>query len=279
MKQIMLTGQKIAPVSNYNRERKILALKIAQSCADLLITEFKAEKVILFGSLAGQTPWHDFSDIDLAVEGLPEGSFFRAYSLCRDLLPEGIDLDLVPLETAYPEIKTRILQGKIMNTNSLEALKSLIDNELLSLQRLVEETQKDLSSLKEPPTQLEMNGLASYLHQYYTAIEGIFRRIAINIDNSLPTGEKSHLDLLTQMSSDISNVRKAVINPQQYQILKEYLGFRHFFRHAYGYQLRWAEIRLKLMIMPENFAELKINIEELLTSLIKSQKQNGSNEI
>lgn len=29
--------------------------------------------------------------------------------------------------------------------------------------------------------------------------------------------------------------------------------------------------------MPENFAELKINVEELLTSLIKTKKQNESN--
>ena len=51
MKQIMLTSPPISPVINYHPKRKILALKIAQCFANLLITEFSAKKVILFGSL------------------------------------------------------------------------------------------------------------------------------------------------------------------------------------------------------------------------------------
>jgi predicted nucleotidyltransferase len=149
--------------TSFNQERKNLALEVAQTCTNILIKKFGAKKVILFGSLAGQTPWHDRSDIDLAVEGLPEGTFFRAYSVCRDLLP---------------------------------------------------------------------------------------------LDRSFPTGECSHLDWLEQMAENIPQVRTALINPQQYLIFKDYLNFCHFFRHAYGYKLRWQEIRLKLVMMPENFEQL-----------------------
>lgn len=267
------------PTINFNRERKILALEIARSCANLLFKEFGAKKVILFGSLAGQTPWHDFSDIDLAVEGLLEGTFFRAYSTCMDLLPEGLELDLVPLEDTYPEMRARILQGKIMDGNSLEALKLLIDDELICLERIVKETQIAMTSLSDIPSQLEMNGLAAYLHQYYTGIEGILRRIAINIDNSMPNGERSHLDLLNQMAQDIPNVRNAIIKQQEYQIFKDYLCFRHFFRHAYGYQLRWSELQIKLMRMAESFEQLKISINELFQELINTYNRPDNQSI
>ncbi len=257
---------------SFDANRKQLALDIARNCSSLLINKFAAKRVILFGSLAGQTPWHDRSDIDLAVEGLPEGTFFLAYSACRDLLPEGLELDLVPLEDVYPEMRSRILQGTVMNPNSLTALKALIDDELISLARIVKETQNTLKELGEtPPRQLEMNGLAAYLHQYYTAIESIFRRIALQIDGYLPIGERSHLDLLEQMAQDIANVRTALIEPQQYLILKDYLNFSHFFRHAYGYQLRWQELHLKLVMMPEAFEKLRQSIDNLFQELLKKE--------
>jgi predicted nucleotidyltransferase len=255
----------------FNRERKILALKIAQSCANLLINQFGAKRVILFGSLSGQTPWHDFSDIDLAVEGLPEGMFFNAYSACRDILPTGLNLDLVPLENTYPEIRARILQGQVMKPNSVEALKSLIDDELISLERIVNETQTVLNTLEKTPNQLEMNGLAAYLHQYYTGLEAIFRRIAIQIDGHLPTGDRCDLKLLNQMAEDLPKIRTALIEPQQDHLLKDYLSFRHFFRHAYGYQLRWSELSSKLVILPENFQKIKQRIDRLFQQLTNNK--------
>ena len=252
---------------NFNQDRKNLALEIAQSCSDLLIAKFGARRVILFGSLAGQTPWHESSDIDLAVEGLPEGTFLTAYSACRDLLPEGLELDLVALEDVYPEMGSRILQGRIMNQNSLSALKLLIDDELISLRRIVDNIQTAMEEIGDNPNQLEINGLAAYLHQYYTGIEGIFRRIALQIDGSFATGERYHLDLLNQMAQDIPNERRALIKPQQYMVLKDYLSFRHFFRHAYGYQLRWQELRFKLLIIPETFEQLSQSISDLFQEL------------
>lgn len=263
----MVARQKLG----FESDRKHLALEIAQTCSSLLIDKFGAKKVILFGSLAGQTPWHDRSDIDLAVEGLPEGTFFSAYSACRDLLPQGLELDLVPLEDIYPEMRERILQGTMMNSNSLTALKSLIDDELVSLQRIVDETQTLLQEIGENPRPLEMNGLAAYLHQYYTGIESIFRRIALQIDGFLPTGERSHLDLLEQMAQDLPKIRTALIESQQYIILKDYLNFRHFFRHAYGYQLRWQELRLKLVMMPETLEKLRQKIEALFQDMMERE--------
>lgn len=100
-------------------KRKEIALKIAVNCTQLLQEKFGAKRVILFGSLAGQTPWHNRSDIDLAVEGLPEGNFFQAYAACRQLLTQELQLDLLALEDVYPEMRSRILQGIDMTDNSI----------------------------------------------------------------------------------------------------------------------------------------------------------------
>ena len=43
---------------------------IAEQCAEILQKRFGAKQVIPFGSLVGDSPWHEASDLDLAIEGL-----------------------------------------------------------------------------------------------------------------------------------------------------------------------------------------------------------------
>jgi predicted nucleotidyltransferase len=52
-------------------KHKERALEAARACVRLLKEHFSARRVILFGSIAGHASWHERSDIDLAVEGLP----------------------------------------------------------------------------------------------------------------------------------------------------------------------------------------------------------------
>jgi predicted nucleotidyltransferase len=142
-------------------ERKEQALEAAEACIQLLKERFGARRVILFGSIAGQGPWHGRSDIDLAVEGLTPEEFFPAYSACCDLLPRGLELDLVPLEDAYPEMRARILGEAEMPNDPLLALQGLIEDELVALNRVVESTEEALASLSDDPSQFELHGLAA----------------------------------------------------------------------------------------------------------------------
>lgn len=75
----------------------------------MLRQRFGVKRVILFGSAAGDAPWHSRSDLDLAVEGLRSEDHLRALNACYELLPPGLELDLVPLESAWPEMRARIL--------------------------------------------------------------------------------------------------------------------------------------------------------------------------
>jgi len=249
-------------------ERREQALKVAEACARLLKERFGARRVILFGSLAGQTAWHDQSDIDLAVEGLADEDFFPAYSACRDLLPRGMELDLVPLEDAYPEMRARILGEVEMPDDPVLAMKALIEDELIALGRVAEEMEDLLIKCSRPPTRIELRAMASMLHEFYNGVERIFERIAVELGEGLPRGVHWHIDLLNQMAEPQEGKRPAVIDEPLRAWLKEYLDFRHFFRHAYGYTLQWSKMRWKV----ENMSETLDILREQLQAFFEAVK-------
>ncbi|MCW6035549.1 nucleotidyltransferase domain-containing protein [Spirulina subsalsa FACHB-351] len=90
-------------------KRRIHGLEIAQQAAAMLKTEFRASRIVLFGSLLSPT-FHENSDIDLAVWNLPEKSYFKAVSKLLGL--SEFEIDLVEVQSARPEILAAILQGQ-----------------------------------------------------------------------------------------------------------------------------------------------------------------------
>jgi predicted nucleotidyltransferase len=226
-------------------ERRKRALAVAEECMALLKNRFGARRVILFGSLAGQGVWHETSDIDLAVEGLKPEDFFPAYAACDKLLPRDLELelDLVPLEDVYPELRARILGEVEMPDNPILALKALVDDELTALNRVAERMAELLTTGTQPPTWVELYAIAGMVHEFYNGIERIFERVAISLGETLPRGETWHADLLNQMASPVEEKRPAIIDEPLRTRLVEYLRFRHFFRHAYSYTLEWNQMR------------------------------------
>ncbi|NOZ05200.1 MAG: nucleotidyltransferase domain-containing protein [Chloroflexi bacterium] len=97
------------------RERATHARAAAEACARFLVESYHVHRVYLFGSLAGWSPLHDRSDIDLAVEGLPPGrAYIQALTTLWSLLPPDTELDLVPIEDARPSLASRIPQEGIL---------------------------------------------------------------------------------------------------------------------------------------------------------------------
>jgi predicted nucleotidyltransferase len=150
-----------------------VALALATRCARILRDRFKASRVIPFGSVVGSGTWHPGSDLDLAVEGIPPEQFFQALAALRELLPPGLDVDLVDLEHAGEALRARILGEKTMSEDPVRALKELVEDELVALGHIVQAVQEGLGPLEETPSQFALNALASYLHQFYTGCERI----------------------------------------------------------------------------------------------------------
>jgi hypothetical protein len=120
------------------------------------------------------------------------------------------------------------------------ALASEIRQELESLHRLGHEitatwAKREAVAPAERQTYVESTALK--LHNFYTAIERIFERIAGDVDGGVPQTPDRHLRLLRAMSAQIPEVRPRVLSADLCERLADYLRFRHLVRNIYGFEL------------------------------------------
>ncbi len=99
------------------------------------------------------------------------------------------------------------------------------------------------------PEQYDLHAVGSILHNLYQIMEDICQRVFKNIDQQSISGgselrsDQWHSDLMTRMSQPLQGVRPAVIQPATVEAMEAYRGFRHVFRHVYGFDLDWARMK------------------------------------
>lgn len=89
------------------RERFEYAWRMARQAAELLQSRFGATRVVAFGSLVDQSLFHAHSDLDLAVWGIPESLYLRAWADAYAVTEE-FEIDLIRVEEAPPSLLARI---------------------------------------------------------------------------------------------------------------------------------------------------------------------------
>jgi hypothetical protein len=110
------------------------------------------------------------------------------------------------------------------------------------------------------PEPLELPALASYLHSFYTGVENVFKQIAQDIDGSFPSGLNSHIILLGQMAQTTDH-RPAVISEELRRQLRDYMDFRHVFRHAYTFELKWRKMSDLVLHCEETLERLQTELD------------------
>ena len=115
------------------------------------------------------------------------------------------------------------------------------------------------------PDNIELSALAAMLHSFYTGIENIFKRVALEIDGTLPTGPFWHRDLLEAMTHP-TPLRQIVIPETVQNRLREYLEFRHVFRQAYSFQLQWEKMENLILRCEEMLRQLEKELDAFLQS-------------
>lgn len=115
----------------------------------------------------------------------------------------------------------------------------------------------------QEPDLFDMTILGSILHSFYNGVENIFEIIAKNIDNSIPVGNKSHQELLQQMAIK-NEERKAIISEELYIQIREYATFRHFYRHAYSFQLNWNKMKPLIDNLFTVWNTLKLSLNNII---------------
>ena len=251
------------------------ALAIAEECAHVLKERFGVREVYVFGSVTGEGPWHDRSDLDIAVEGLASRDYFRALSVLDEVMPPELELDLFPLEDMRQELVAKIRGEKKMPQDPIEAMKARISEELQNLERAVQGLQTFLNTASEQPSEIELRGAATYLHDFYNGTERIFERVAVTLDGGLPSGDHWHQLLLQQMTEAREGVRPAVIDDALCQRVEEYLKFRHRFRHTYGDELLWEKLRPLAEGVEETFAQLREQLSRFHQEVFESQSSTN----
>ncbi len=98
---------------NLQKRRKLLE-NLANKCSILLKKRYKVKKVYLIGSLVREYKIHETSDIDLVVVGLPDEDYFSALKELYQLLPNGVDIDLITEETASESMKIMIKKDGVL---------------------------------------------------------------------------------------------------------------------------------------------------------------------
>jgi hypothetical protein len=140
------------------------------------------------------------------------------------------------------------------------ALKADIDRELVNLERLSCELDEVLSTTVESSA-TRVRAAGSVLHDFYTGVEKIFRRIGAKIDQDLPVGEDWHIQLLQRMAAPVEGIRPQVIDKKLETELEEYLRFRHLFRNIYGFGLKWDRCRP----LAENMGSILDDLKEQIS--------------
>jgi len=113
------------------------------------------------------------------------------------------------------------------------------------------------------------------LHDYYTAAETLFERVARLLDGDVPGGDRWHRDLLQQMATDLVPVRGALLSGEDLLWLEELLKFRHFLRHAYAVTLDAAQLLARADDVQRRHSALVAAVDGLMAHVAATRARLG----
>jgi len=95
-------------------DRKEELQRLAKRCSRILKDKYKVKRIFLIGSLVKGFV-HEKSDVDLVVEGLSPNLYMKALTELWDLLPAGIELNLIPFEDAFESLREKaVKEGELV---------------------------------------------------------------------------------------------------------------------------------------------------------------------
>lgn len=117
------------------------------------------------------------------------------------------------------------------------ATKTKISYEISEIDELLEKYQVLVSLCKaKEPDAIEILAVGGVLHSFYNGIENIFVLIAKSLDFDFKSSPQWHRKLVDFIFAQPNFL------PSELRLrLTEYMGFRHFFRHTYGYTIKWEK--------------------------------------
>lgn len=144
-------------------------------------------------------------------------------------------------------------------------LKAELDAQIKEIERLLSDIEDRKKGAKRSKAKLE--SLAYKLHNLYCAFEDLFKTVARYFENQVEDIARYHKELLKRMSLQIDGVRPALLSEETFKILDELRAFRHFFRHAYTYELKYEKVKPIIQSIDKLRGLYKGEIERFLREL------------
>lgn len=148
----------------------------------------------------------------------------------------------------------------------LLTLAAEIRQEIGNLSRIAAETVETWSRRESVPAEdrrTYVESTALKLHNFYTASERIFERVAGDLNGTRPQTHDWHLRLLRTMAVEVPEVRPAVLSPELVERLADYLRFRHLVRNIYGFELDEERMGPLVQGIEEVARNLATQVEQL----------------
>ena len=143
-------------------------------------------------------------------------------------------------------------------------LKDKIEHEVIRINKLFNSGKPllDLCKLKEPDF-VEASAAGSFLQSFYNGIESIILLIFKSIGENIPNDFHWHKKLFEKMFE--KNEKRTIIFRNEYkENLVEYLSFRHYFRHSYGYEIDWNRLKPLIIGAEELWKILEKDINQFI---------------
>jgi hypothetical protein len=158
-----------------------------------------------------------------------------------------------------------------------EELVERIRGETSDLDRVVQRALWAWSQSKRAPKEQEvyLDSVALNLHGFYSGLERLFELIAKHVDQSPPTGDMWHRDLLRQISQEVANVRPAVIGSDKVSSLDGLRRFRHLVRNVYTFNLVSERIKPLISDLPMLWSQVQAELlafADFLSDLARANK-------
>ena len=283
------------------------AWQTAYEVATLLYEQFGATQVVVFGSLTDPMAFTNRSDIDIAVSGLSNDAYDKAYGKVV-YFDAPFKIDFVNFDTSEGRFRERIkhqaisierggqlpngrtdvwqtlykhLQRQVFPTEegdiyemNRKRLTQRINDEIDKIEGTLERIHRGLDNIDVLPVQAREfieNTIATDLADVYNGIERIFERIAREIDTFMPTGSQWHKNLLAQMAEKRPE-RRPVISENTRRELEELLEFRHKVNNIYGRELRYEKTIPHARSIDELFASVSQALNTFTDSLEKREE-------
>lgn len=278
------------------------AWQTAYQVATLLYEKFGATQVVVFGSLTEPTSFTKKSDIDIAVSGLSDDTYDKAWNAIwnfksgfkidlinfdrsKGLFRERIKHQAISIEKGVPPVLWQTLyehlqrqvfptdDGDIYEVNR-KRLTQRINDELTAINETLARIHRGLEKIEVVPIEFREfieNTIATDIADVYRGIENIFLRIAREVDRRVPTGEEWHKNLLAQMAEQRPE-RVPVISEQTFLKLAELLRFRHVVNNIYGEKLIYEKTEPHAKSIDALFANVSQDLNTFTDSLVRDEE-------